>query len=306
MWLLPKPYPDEALGSILIRAQLIHGFSLKQLLARLYAGGRRRSTHSFHISAAIPDIAVRCGMDPSDFLRLHTVFPYATACLPKDYAQELESKYLDGHSHGQVSIASLVSNVSQGAPTRRYCIHCARQDLNQYGETYWHRVHQLATVLVCPDHLTPLAHTDVRSALAHGQASLGMPSPTHSRPRTLSIPTDVAITMAKLSRVLLMGWYDPHADWNETYRKRARQLGFEHHYGALATGVASLALSELFGQKYLDSLGCNVTQPFSRSWPALLMRSSRNQFVSVVRHVLMQTFVLHGQPDNSKRPAIPS
>src|SRR6218665_938857 len=95
MWLLPKPYPDEAVGSILLRAQQIHGFALKSLLARLYPRGSVRSSHSFHLAAEVPQLAQRCGMNAQEFLYKHTAFPYATACLPSGYAEELEERYLN-------------------------------------------------------------------------------------------------------------------------------------------------------------------------------------------------------------------
>jgi hypothetical protein len=33
-----------------------------------------------------------------------------------------------------------------------FCPECVKADRDQYGETYWHRVHQLSGVYVCPDH----------------------------------------------------------------------------------------------------------------------------------------------------------
>src|SRR5713226_3580764 len=34
----------------------------------------------------------------------------------------------------------------------RFCPECVKADRQRYSETYWHRVHQLAGVHVCPDH----------------------------------------------------------------------------------------------------------------------------------------------------------
>jgi hypothetical protein len=299
--LLPKPYPDEAVGSVLIRAQLIYGISIKPMLSWIHGSPTPRSSHSFHLVTEVDRVATLCGMEPREFLYDHTVFPYVTACLPKHYAANLEAKFLGATDAKNFSMASLVGNASQGAPMRRYCLHCASDDLIRHGETYWHRLHQLPTVLICPLHKAPLVQTGVHASLAHGKASLSLPSPTYVRPVTPPIEMGVALTLARLSEDLLMGRFNRDVDWHESYRQRASAKGLLHHYGDIAGSVSALALSELYGPKYLELLGCEVKRPFSGSWPALLLRSSRNQFVSVVRHLLMQAFLDHVRLDDRLR-----
>lgn len=296
--LLPKPYPDEAVGSVLLRAQQVYGISLKALLAWIYEIPASRSNHSFHLSTDVDRIATLCGMEPRDFLYEHTVFPYVTACLPSKYKESLEAKLLASRHCRPYPIASLVGNVGVGASTRRYCVRCASDDLVRYGETYWHRLHQLPTVLICPVHKTPLVPTGTPSGLACGKASLVFPSCDFVRPVKPPITLAIALTLARLSQDLLTGRYNHSVDWHDIYRQRARELGFVHHYGDTASGVSALALSEVYGAKYLRLLDCTVRAPWGSSWPALLLRSSRNQFVSVVRHLLMQAFLDHALVDD--------
>ncbi len=299
--LLPKPFPDEAVGGVLLRAQQYYGISLKALLSWIYDVPPSRSNHSFHLSTDVDRIAQLCGMGPRDFLHSHTVFPYVTACLPNEYKANLEAKLLASRHRRPYSIASIVGNVSIGASTRRYCLQCANDDLVRYGETYWHRLHQLPTVLICPDHKTPLVLTGIPSGLTCGKTSLTFPSPDYVRPVKPPVSMAIALTLARLSQDLLSGRYDHNIDWHDFYRARARELGFVHHYGETASGVGSLALSELYGAKYLQLIDCSVQAPWSTSWPALLLRSSRNQFISVVRHLLMQAFLHHAHVDERLR-----
>ena len=44
----------------------------------------------------------------------------------------------------------------------KYCPKCALRDRECYGEAYWHRVHQLQGVTVCPEHGVPLIESAVR------------------------------------------------------------------------------------------------------------------------------------------------
>ncbi len=34
----------------------------------------------------------------------------------------------------------------------RFCPICGKDDINNYGEAYWHRIHQFPDIQVCPDH----------------------------------------------------------------------------------------------------------------------------------------------------------
>ena len=43
----------------------------------------------------------------------------------------------------------------------RYCPECAREDREKYGETYWHREHQIPRIRICPKHRTILENSNV-------------------------------------------------------------------------------------------------------------------------------------------------
>ena len=43
----------------------------------------------------------------------------------------------------------------------RYCPDCAREDMERYGETYWHRMSQLPGVEYCLKHGTPIRDSEV-------------------------------------------------------------------------------------------------------------------------------------------------
>lgn len=43
----------------------------------------------------------------------------------------------------------------------RYCPHCTKEDREKYGETFWHRVHQVPRIKVCPKHRCFLENSDI-------------------------------------------------------------------------------------------------------------------------------------------------
>lgn len=43
----------------------------------------------------------------------------------------------------------------------RFCPECAKEDREKYGETFWHRAHQIQRIRVCPKHRCFLENTDI-------------------------------------------------------------------------------------------------------------------------------------------------
>lgn len=90
----------------------------------------------------------------------HTMFPY--------YARfvSAEKKRLAMHSlmeqEGNLkSIINLEYRTSDNQRYLRYCPICAAEDRKQYGETYWHRIHQIKGLRICAKHKCFLQNSDV-------------------------------------------------------------------------------------------------------------------------------------------------
>ncbi|KYH35263.1 hypothetical protein CLTEP_08880 [Clostridium tepidiprofundi DSM 19306] len=43
----------------------------------------------------------------------------------------------------------------------KYCLVCANEDKKEYGELFWHRVHQIPCLQICPKHKTLLLDSEV-------------------------------------------------------------------------------------------------------------------------------------------------
>ncbi|MDO9232643.1 MAG: TnsD family Tn7-like transposition protein [Methylotenera sp.] len=55
-----------------------------------------------------------------------------------------------------------------------YCRECLDEDIRNFGYPYWHRKHQLPSVLVCPTHSTPLNYANIRID-GRGRSGLFLP-----------------------------------------------------------------------------------------------------------------------------------
>lgn len=158
----PTAFPDETLHSVLSRyARLCGGHSRKAA----FIGNR--AAVSFTQNVAFPcrlDDLVESlppGTDLSvcKIITRHTVLPYYAPFLTDDQMLHARTSMA---GDGKWLMLKLGVNASrlEGASRVRFCPACLNEDLVGVGAAYWHRVHQLPGVLVCPHHGDSLRMVD--------------------------------------------------------------------------------------------------------------------------------------------------
>ncbi|WP_348636025.1 TniQ family protein [Pseudomonas aeruginosa] len=150
----PTAFPDETIHSVLSRyARLCGGSSRKAA----FAG--ERAAVSFTQNVAFPsrlaDLveALPRGTDLSvaQIIKRHTVLPYYAPFLTNDQLQHAQAS-MAGEGKGLMLRLGVNASRIEGASRVRFCPVCLNEDIGRVGAAYWHRVHQLPGVLVCPHH----------------------------------------------------------------------------------------------------------------------------------------------------------
>ncbi len=91
----------------------------------------------------------------------HTLYPFYAPFLPPKRARQIETSMkanYGGNIHTRTGIMASAITTPQYF---RFCPDCLQHDLNKYGETYWHRLHQTPGVLFCPTHNIPLQDSTI-------------------------------------------------------------------------------------------------------------------------------------------------
>jgi hypothetical protein len=221
----------------------------------------------------------------------HTVFPYVVAFLPASVARGLEKRLLSPSAERATSTSALAQNVVSSSPCRRYCPVCARDDLARFGETYWHRTHQLPATLICEAHGAPLVQTDIRMTITTRRDELSLPPITTVRGQALAVDYSTAKKLAASTQRALRNPLEDAVDWCKQYRGMAESAGFVHPSGGLATASLAEQLRDFYGREVLSKLKCEVTGESHGAWPALLLRPGNKEPASAVRHVLLDAFL---------------
>ena len=163
----PDPYPDE----------LIYSFCARFHERVQYPCSRLTIQELFGVPRTIVNVALPNSLGklisslPSGhqytvdrLIDEHSLLSFCSPFLEPDYIITLR-KYMLEDSRRDLRKLSLFA--AQGLPLAewfQYCPLCAEDDRKFFGECYWHRLHQLLGVRVCPVHKVFLENSKARSS----------------------------------------------------------------------------------------------------------------------------------------------
>lgn len=162
----PAPYPDECYYSIFCRYFARSGstsnkrtifelFSEAQSLAAFVFLPRRLELVDTWLGADSPVKREKLALDNSCYAYFSTAFT-------RQLFEGMERKIKTGEPDRSLERRIIQKCRRSHWPERlRYCPDCVREDVERYGETYWHRMPQLPGVEYCLKHGTPIQDSEV-------------------------------------------------------------------------------------------------------------------------------------------------
>lgn len=296
-----EPFPDELIGSVLIRTARHRGLGIKDFTTLL--GYSRQSKIPLLLTQRLAQLSGAVRATPLELLHLHTPFRYITAFMSPEETDRFAASIIDGN---QGSLASLVQSVTIGGRQARYCPRCIQDDLTTQGECYWHRTHNLPFVDACHKHGSPL-HEVARSL--NGFAVSGLPDDYSGVPvKCVNSPVHSWLAAQSIA-TLETRFRRPVEDWFGAYRAIAIQRGFPKAATGLCGKSLSIALEGMFGQAFFRKMNWSFSLD-GRSWPALMFRDSHETALVTGKHLVVQSFLkfapvpekaLTGKPGKKER-----
>lgn len=168
----PEPYEDELLYSILARYHVRSAnISYKETFKELY--GRTTIVASVelpcNISELLSNIPEVFNITTDEIIRKHTLYPFYSAFLLDKRKKEVYDLMV---SNGGSKIYAAIGETNKPIKSNtylRYCAHCVQEDINQYGEPYWHRMHQIPSLPICVKHKEVLKNSTIEIHLKNRQ-----------------------------------------------------------------------------------------------------------------------------------------
>lgn len=267
---------------------LRNGLAPKRFMFRLV--GSSSFGHSPFLPAVLPLYARKLRMDVRQLLYGHTVFPYVVAYMDPEGVRRLEGQF-SGALPYRVSVGSLLRPFSKRFHRLYFCPECAHRDFELYGESYWHRAHNLPAVQVCLLHETELRASDTE--VTTQARLLGAPLP-HLQKGLLDRrrPHMASLHLAKASARTLESNWGHQSQWQQHFRQMALTRGFVHPNAGVASEWLADSLRDWYGESFLSAMGAPVRGSLG-SWPVLLTRIASCPEMSPLRHILMEVFLEH-------------
>lgn len=290
-WPFQRPYPDEIVGSVVLRACIHSGLALKTLRREFLE--RPDGQMSFFLPSGLPVLARRLEQDPEELTQLHTILPYATAYMRASRARAFLAEAVAPAGAGSAdSLHALASAVTRGIHTLRFCQRCLLHDVQRYGEAYWHRTHLLPGMRRCPWHDTVLLEVPAPKALEALNLVRASTGAIAARACPSALPHRRYLdTLARIACESLDPGWSHRDDWAQVYRAAALAKGYASSDNMVASRPLCSDLLQQYGAAYLQAAGCAITGLAERAWPALMVRPGTTVPFTAAKHVLLRAFL---------------
>lgn len=149
----PAPYPDELVYSWFARYAVRTGYTTYRAVADdLFVSNTAKPNLEFIMELNKEAYKAVTAYKPFDeIIMQHTMFPYYARFLPKERRCKAFRLLLEMDNDFNNALYSRRYK-TQCRQALRFCPMCADEDREKYGETYWHRIHQLDHIDICPIH----------------------------------------------------------------------------------------------------------------------------------------------------------
>lgn len=294
---IAEPYPDELIGSVLIRTARHRGIGNKKLTSLLMNSSQTKIP--LLLSLHLNTLAEAMCLTPLNLLHAHTPFRFITAFMTNEFTEYLARQLTSG-SYGSLSV--LCQSVTFGRLRPRYCPSCVQEDLRIFGESYWHRKHNLPFVDVCCLHDLPLLQVP---KTINSFAVSRPPDESEAIPVEKNFQSEVSEWLAHQSISKLETTFRQRVeDWSSAYREIAIQRNFPVSSTGLCSKSFCAGLVEFYGAGFFALHNCsfNIERV---SWPSLMLQQSNRTEMVTAKHLILQGYLLFGSNPNKEHTLKP-
>lgn len=294
----PEPYPNELLYSLCARySERVSYPNKKTTVEELFGSIGVSAIVDFpsNINRFISVLPPEHRFSSDEIINDNTLFPFFEPFLPTARTKLIRKEMKT--TAGNYLMARVGVKVKQIQPLSylRFCSDCVVEDRKRYGETYWHRLPQIAGINVCPDHQCFLSDTTIK--FGRESSSYFIPADSNIKedfPEYLnldSVDHRILLKMAKDAQWLLSE--NRSVIETETIRFRyynsLLRKGFAYYNGRIRNSKLIDAFNEFFSSELLKCIGII---PEQNNWLLKILMSSKTEVsFHPVRHLLVMTFL---------------
>lgn len=296
------PYPGELMYSVCGRFHKRSGNIYEKATIEDLFSSRSITASAFlpsGINALISNMPPFADYTAEQFIFNHTLYPFYSAFLPPKQAEQIYQSMLSNDGK-DIYVRSGIN--ASGIPQIKYlriCKQCFESDVANYGEPYFHRLHQISGIECCLEHFTPLYNSSVLTS-SGGKHRFEYPTKdncvANEETNVLnSIPTTVKENyiihlkeMASLIFTLLnKSFENKELQWfGEKYTNALITKGLAYYSGRVKQDEWREFFLEKYEHSILDIFHSSLTG--KGDWLSMIVQKHRKSF-HPIRHLLVMS-----------------
>lgn len=293
------PYEDELLYSVLGRYHIRSGnTSIKATLQDIFGKTTVTAVADLpsHTDRIIDNMPIGNQYTADMLMDKHTLYPFYAAFIPAEQAEKIK-EYMKGEKGGSIynKIGLMASGISLNQKFK-FCPQCIREDMERYGELYWHRIHQIPGILICPEHKVPLhdSQIPVRGFNKH-EYRIASPDACRVNSNAPNYPDRVLEQLTNIAEVadFLLNYRFPNKplEWfRKQYINRLKILGYANINGNVNQKELLTDFVDYYGDYLLIILQSYIDTNSEYNWLSELLRK-KSKTTHPIRHLLLAKFL---------------
>ncbi len=280
----PDPYPGELFYSVCARLCERAGYSKHRIAMRDIFGGETVIASVVlpsHLDNFVARLPPESAYTSDSLIAEHTLLPFYSPFLSPERLGLLRQD-MRGHNGPAIHVRSGI--MASHVPLQewlRFCPQCLVEDRACYGECYWHQVHQVTGVEVCPFHEVYLQKSTVRARNkktrhqfvsaehtiqeAQQQRSSQSRSPYHQNLLDIARDVNWLLCQHKLSPDVTL--------LHHRYRKLLFERDLATYRGRVDISQLLQKFKDCYPSQLLQILGCELEEHVQASWLLRLVRA---------------------------------
>lgn len=291
---LPPPYPEELVFSVFARHTRNTGSPTANLIRAAFGSYRHVGVglcgNLEQLAAATSRV---WGLSAESILDRHTNFPVYSGYMSEDVASQIKGQIVMGDISSPVVKMGLNSSGIVRNKYLRICPECCREDVFLYGETFWHRAHQLDGILVCHKHrlwlqATPY-HLRIAPRASFPDATVAWESGNFSE--ACELPSSPAIHHSEIANALLESVDFRTCNFRaKNYQHRLMRRGFMTSSFRVDSRRVVDALMGRLGPSLIDEIGISAIPSGGGGFVRRVLSRSNSNF-HYVYHIVLEEFL---------------
>ncbi|KQB76838.1 hypothetical protein AK964_20865 [Clostridium butyricum] len=228
-------------------------------------------------------------------IRGNTAFKFYTAFATKEISERISCSMAGNNGSNIYNTLGLSNNVVKTDTSLKYCKECIAEDIRNYGEAYWHLMHQFDGVLICNKHNRVLKVLNKSIEKINRQEYLNLEIEVETDDDNyIAELDDRAVMLQKIycdniEKLIQMDFgYKNINYFRERYVEKLIEMGIADNRMKLNQDDILKAFKGFYGEEYLDALGINFYIKNQYNWVTKICRKHRNLFHPMQQLLMIQ------------------